>query len=204
MTQVPDDPRERAGQRLTMDYEVPILKKPIAGKTVGGTPTNHGGHANQKSHGRRMGPISEEYRATYGEVIDEASAGPDNEYVVAYTSTSDMHLAFDDPDGSDREVFHELSPDTARNLADELRCAKDHDLSGDPDREGIVDSVSVDGTDGDIEVWVHRTGDVGIRNVNEIDERGGYKGYDMDSEDAGDLADALDDMADGYEEEFGA
>jgi hypothetical protein len=33
-TTVPDDPRERAGQRLTMDYPVELLERPKAGKTV--------------------------------------------------------------------------------------------------------------------------------------------------------------------------
>lgn len=143
------------------------------------------------------------YTEIYGEVLDEGFAGGDGEYVVAVTATGDMHIAFDDPEGTgtvaDREVLAEIDPDGARSLADELRWAADYDHSEDvPNDEGIVDSVGVVGAE-HLEVWVHQTGDVGIRNVDE-DE---LPGWDLGNEDAADFADALDEMADFYDGVFG-
>lgn len=146
-----------------------------------------------------LGTITDAYTQLYGDVLDEASAGDDHQYVVAVTEVGDMHLALDDPEGAPRDVFTELTPEEGRSLADELRWAADYRPTGDEKAyDGVIASALVEGMS-HVEVWVHHTGDVGIHNVDVA----GDPGWDIDPGDAADLADALDKMADFYDDQFG-
>lgn len=160
-----------------------------------------GGHQhNQLSHAN-VGKLWEDVTSVYGDSYDEAVAG---EFTVAVFENGDTAL-FIEVDKDRYEVAWDGgNGEDLRSLAEALRWASSEDIADDAegDDTGMVDWQYA--TDGDVMVGYDPTGDVAMRFPKTDDAKpndlSAFENFEVGSEEAAELAEALDRMADRYDE----
>lgn len=136
------------------------------------------------------------YHKEYGDVHDERSVDLGDGYglTVRYFQRGDSHVVIDMP-GDHYQVLEDMGPEPMRRLSYDIDDALAADLD-EPDDTGIA--FDIDSEAHEFYIARHETGDVRLHP-------GGFGAdhLNLSEDDAAEFAEALRDMADGYEEEIG-